>query len=240
MPRPKNTDRDAVADQTLTVRFTKPERARLDVLLDQRLAALRGSGASINAGGLVRAIVVQHLDTLGIEAPAAGEAATPTAAAPTEPAQPTLPGLAAPVPASPAPFWYGISDAGSSVEWLQPRQASRDEMVTACRDTGLTLRGPFETRHAAWTAFDGEREEKEARAVAPPPPQAPQATATTEASSTPSSSPRPATSTPTRTSTTRSSSPRPATSTPKATATAQRPSKPASRTKKSAGKKPRR
>jgi hypothetical protein len=89
MARPRNPDRDAVADKTLTVRFTQPELARLDVLLAQRVAELRGTGAKLNTGGLVRAIVLRELDSLGIHAPATSPAA----------AQPTLPGLDAPAPA---------------------------------------------------------------------------------------------------------------------------------------------
>jgi hypothetical protein len=187
MARPKNPNRDAVSDETLTVRFTKPEIARLKVLLAQRETELRGTGARITPGGLVRAIVVAKLDELRVEAPEA-TGGSPEAA----PVQPSLPGLEAPGATRPAtaptPFWYGISDAGPAVEWLQPRQASREEMISACRDAGLTVRGPFETRQAAWTSFDRERAEKEARAVPPPPPP-PQTTSPAPASPPPAATP---------------------------------------------------
>lgn len=96
MPRPKLADRTAVTDVPLTSRFTAVEIARIKVLLAQRLTELRGTGATLNPGGLVRAIVVRELDRLGIEAP------------PGTPMQPTLPGLNVPTTtatseATPAP-----------------------------------------------------------------------------------------------------------------------------------------
>ena len=95
MARPKNPDREAVADVPLTSRFTQTEVARLTVLLAQRVAQLRGTGARLTAGGLVRAIVLRELDALGIEAPATADA---------EPAHPTLPGLGVLSAAAPAPL----------------------------------------------------------------------------------------------------------------------------------------
>lgn len=59
MARPKVTDR-AIADETLTIRITSPERRALDELCARRAAELEGTGAVITAAGLVRALIVRE------------------------------------------------------------------------------------------------------------------------------------------------------------------------------------
>ena len=68
MPRPRLSDRDAVADSTLSVRLTALERARWDALVAKRAAELRGTGGRVTAASLARDILVAHLDAAGITA----------------------------------------------------------------------------------------------------------------------------------------------------------------------------
>jgi hypothetical protein len=175
MGRPRTANRDAVADFTLSVRLTGPERARWDTLVDRRSAELRGTGGRVTAASLARDVLVGHLDALGItaaDAPSAATAAPAQGVLPFAPdaATPTPSTKAAPAAASEEPsWWFGIGLGPGALEVLQPRQGTREEVARACDEQGLSLQGPFPSRLAAWRAFEAASAEQERRANTPPP-----------------------------------------------------------------------
>ena len=149
MARPKNPDREAVADVPLTSRFTQTEVARLTVLLAQRVAQLRGTGARLTAGGLVRAIVLRELDALGIEAPATADA---------EPAHPTLPGLGVLSAAAPAPLPALTTPSSSTPAPMPAPLASTPAPLAHALLTSAETTGPkTKTKTAALVTPSRER-----------------------------------------------------------------------------------
>lgn len=82
MARPLRENRDEVADVTLTIRITGPERAALDTLVARRAAQLGELGGSVSAASVVRALIRQAVQAeVGApspkaQAPAKGKSVT--------------------------------------------------------------------------------------------------------------------------------------------------------------------
>jgi hypothetical protein len=194
MGRPRTANRDNVAEFTLSVRLSGPERTRWDALVARRTAELRGTGGRVTAASLARDVLVAHLDALGIAAAEAPPAApvqvvlpfTPPAA--TTPPTPTAPTSA---PREESSWWFGIGLGSGALEVLHPRQGTREEVARACEEEGLSLEGPFPSRLAAWKAFEAASAEQERRANTPPPPPGPTAPRTPEPELAPTPAPSP-------------------------------------------------
>lgn len=73
MARPTKADRTQVAETTLTLRLTEPQREALDQLVAMRAAELADEGVTITAASLVRGLILREARTRGV---AVGEANT--------------------------------------------------------------------------------------------------------------------------------------------------------------------
>lgn len=66
MARPLRENRNEVADVTLTIRITGPERAALDELVARRAVQLGDLGGSVSAASVVRALIRQAAQGEGL------------------------------------------------------------------------------------------------------------------------------------------------------------------------------
>ena len=149
MARPLRENRDAVADVTLTIRITPPERAALDALVAKRAAQLGDLGGSVSAASVVRALVRQAAQAEGLLALPVGSAGPVKLALPVE--KPKV---------KPAPTLDG---EGLRTRFLAARDAERitnADVATALRfaDGSVVSRwskgkAPLPAKH--WPTVDG-------------------------------------------------------------------------------------
>jgi hypothetical protein len=77
MARPTKADRTQVAETTLTLRLTEPQREALDQLVAMRAAELADEGVTITAASLVRGLILREAKAKGVAVGVAvGEANT--------------------------------------------------------------------------------------------------------------------------------------------------------------------